>query len=165
MTARGSPTPVSTALNSYRDSLPAHRQPLFDTYRFKEIARKVVGVGSVGTRAWVLLFTGRDAADPLFLQAKQATRLGGRAIRRDEADTATPAAGLSKDNGSCKGSATSCSAGTTSSASTGRPYDFYMRQLWDGKGAVRHRADARERMGGVRPHVRLDPRARARSDG
>ncbi len=59
-------------LAAYRDSLPPDRQVLFDQYRFVNMARKVVGVGSVGTRAWILLFEGVDAGDPLFLQAKEA---------------------------------------------------------------------------------------------
>ena len=52
--------------------LPGDRQHLLDGYRFRHIARKVVGVGSVGTRAWVVLLTGADDGDPLFLQAKEA---------------------------------------------------------------------------------------------
>ena len=45
---------------------------LIESYRFVHIARKVVGVGSVGTRAWVVLLLGRDADDPLLLQLKEA---------------------------------------------------------------------------------------------
>ena len=45
---------------------------LVDRYRFVDIARKVVGVGSVGTRAWVVLMLGRDEEDPLLLQVKEA---------------------------------------------------------------------------------------------
>jgi uncharacterized protein (DUF2252 family) len=59
-------------LAAYRNSLASDRQSLFDQYRFVHMARKVVGVGSVGTRAWVLLFEGAQAGDPLFLQAKEA---------------------------------------------------------------------------------------------
>ena len=59
-------------LGRYRESLKGDRRHLFDSYRFVEMARKVVGVGSVGTRAWVLLMMGRDGQDPLFLQAKEA---------------------------------------------------------------------------------------------
>src|SRR4029077_1392964 len=59
-------------LASYRSTLPGDRQHLFDGYEFRRLARKVVGVGSVGTRAWVVLLTGRDDEDPLFLQAKEA---------------------------------------------------------------------------------------------
>ena len=46
--------------------------PASTATRFVELARKVVGVGSVGTRAWIVLLTGRDDEDPLFLQAKEA---------------------------------------------------------------------------------------------
>ena len=59
-------------LAAYRESLVSDRKHLFDQYRFVHMARKVVGVGSVGTRAWILLFEGLDGADPLFLQAKEA---------------------------------------------------------------------------------------------
>ena len=59
-------------LGRYRESLKGDRRHLLDSYRFVEMARKVVGVGSVGTRAWVLLMMGRDGQDPLFLQAKEA---------------------------------------------------------------------------------------------
>ncbi len=125
---------VSTALDSYRGSLPAHRQPLFDTYRFKEIARKVVGVGSVGSRAWVLLLTGRDAADPLFLQAKQATasvaeRFVGRSRYRNCGRRVVEGQRLMQG-------VTDILLGWYHVVGfDARPYDFYMRQLWDGKGA------------------------------
>ena len=59
-------------LDAYRTSLVSDRRHLFDQYRFIHMARKVVGVGSVGTRAWILLFEGVDGGDPLFLQAKEA---------------------------------------------------------------------------------------------
>ncbi len=51
-------------LGRYRESLKGDRRHLFDSYRFVEMARKVVGVGSVGTRAWVLLMMGRDGVRP-----------------------------------------------------------------------------------------------------
>jgi uncharacterized protein (DUF2252 family) len=57
----------------YRRSLAPERRVLIDRYEFVDIARKVVGVGSVGTRCWVLYFEGRGGGDPLFLQAKEAT--------------------------------------------------------------------------------------------
>ena len=63
---------IQEMLGRYRESLKGDRRHLFDSYRFVEMARKVVGVGSVGTRAWVLLMMGRDGQDPLFLQAKEA---------------------------------------------------------------------------------------------
>jgi uncharacterized protein (DUF2252 family) len=59
-------------IRSYRSSLPFDRRVLMETFRLQDIARKVVGVGSVGTRAWIALFMGRDSTDPLFLQLKEA---------------------------------------------------------------------------------------------
>ncbi|UNO43408.1 DUF2252 domain-containing protein [Streptomyces sp. MST-110588] len=56
----------------YARTLQADRRTLLTQYRVVDMARKVVGVGSVGTRCWILLLLGRDAADPLFLQAKEA---------------------------------------------------------------------------------------------
>ena len=63
---------MAELLAAYRVSLASDRKHLFDQYRFVHMARKVVGVGSVGTRAWILLFEGVDKGDPLFLQAKEA---------------------------------------------------------------------------------------------
>ena len=45
---------------------------LLEQYQFCDMARKVVGVGSVGTRCWIILLLGRDGTDPLFLQVKEA---------------------------------------------------------------------------------------------
>ena len=59
-------------IRSYRRTLETDRRHLLEEYEFVHMARKVVGVGSVGTRAWILLLLGRDGRDPLFLQAKEA---------------------------------------------------------------------------------------------
>lgn len=59
-------------LTRYRESLPHERRVLFDRYRFVDAAIKVVGVGSVGTRCWIVLLMSPDD-DPLFLQMKQAS--------------------------------------------------------------------------------------------
>ena len=59
-------------LREYRRTLATDRRRLLERYRFVDLARKVVGVGSVGTRAWIVLLLGRDGRDPLFLQAKEA---------------------------------------------------------------------------------------------
>jgi uncharacterized protein (DUF2252 family) len=67
-------TALRLIFDSYRRSLPAERRHLLDRYRVVDIARKVVGVGSVGTRAWIVLLLGRDECDPLFIQAKEADR-------------------------------------------------------------------------------------------
>ena len=57
---------------TYSRSLPRDRRTLLESYRYVHAARKVVGVGSVGTRAWVVLLLGHDESDPLFLQFKEA---------------------------------------------------------------------------------------------
>jgi uncharacterized protein (DUF2252 family) len=59
-------------LRTYRRSLRGDRRHLLEDFRFVHMAHKVVGVGSVGTRTWIILMLGRDEADPLFLQAKEA---------------------------------------------------------------------------------------------
>ncbi len=59
-------------LRGYRQSLQTDRRILLEEFRMVDIARKVVGVGSVGTRAWIVLMLGRDEQDPLFLQFKEA---------------------------------------------------------------------------------------------
>ncbi len=57
---------------SYRSSLEFDRRVLLEAFELRDVARKVVGVGSVGTRAWIALLTGREDTDPLFLQMKEA---------------------------------------------------------------------------------------------
>jgi uncharacterized protein (DUF2252 family) len=59
-------------VDSYSSTLQSDRRHLLSQFHFESLARKVVGVGSVGTRAWVLLLTGSDGDDPLLLQAKEA---------------------------------------------------------------------------------------------
>jgi uncharacterized protein (DUF2252 family) len=63
---------VRGIIRSYRGSLETDRRHLLEEFHYSHMARKVVGVGSVGTRAWILLMLGRDGQDPLFLQAKEA---------------------------------------------------------------------------------------------
>jgi uncharacterized protein (DUF2252 family) len=63
---------VYAILESYKRTLQEDRRHLLERFRFVDAARKVVGVGSVGTRAYVVLLEGRDQDDPLFLQVKEA---------------------------------------------------------------------------------------------
>ncbi|MSW05235.1 MAG: DUF2252 domain-containing protein, partial [Actinobacteria bacterium] len=63
---------VVASIARYRDTLDLERRYLFDQYQLVDIARKVVGIGSVGTRALAALFVSRDAGDPLLLQIKEA---------------------------------------------------------------------------------------------
>ena len=62
---------VRELIKSYRRTLAHHHHPI-EEFRYVHMARKVVGVGSVGTRCWIFLMIGRDQKDPLFLQAKEA---------------------------------------------------------------------------------------------
>jgi uncharacterized protein (DUF2252 family) len=59
-------------LGAYRETLQFDRRVLLEQFELTDMARKVVGVGSVGTRAWIVLLLGRDGQDPLFLQMKEA---------------------------------------------------------------------------------------------
>jgi uncharacterized protein (DUF2252 family) len=122
-------------LGRYRKSLKGDRRHLFDGYRFVEMARKVVGVGSVGTHAWVLLMMGRDGQDPLFLQAKEA-----------EASVLEPYVGASefKNHGErvvegqwLMQAASDILLGWLPALGfDGQERHFYVRQLWDGKRSV-----------------------------
>ena len=63
---------VTDLLGKYRRTLETDRRYLLEQYQYAGMARKVVGVGSVGTRCWIVLMLGRDDSDPLFLQVKEA---------------------------------------------------------------------------------------------
>jgi uncharacterized protein (DUF2252 family) len=126
---------LSGLLGVYRDSLEPDRQRLLDGYRSVDLARKVVGVGSVGTRAWVVLLVGRDADDPLVLQVKEA-----------EPSALEPHLGPSGyDNQGrrvVEGQRMMQAAGDillgwlSAQGLDGVHRDFYVRQLWDGKGSA-----------------------------
>jgi uncharacterized protein (DUF2252 family) len=125
---------VQSALQRFRVSLPRDRQAVYDLYRFRDAARKVVGVGSVGTRAWVILFFGRDEADPLFLQAKQAQasvleRFVGRSRFRCAGRRVVEGQRLMQAVGDI------LLGWFSVTGFHGQPVDFYVRQLWDGKGS------------------------------
>jgi uncharacterized protein (DUF2252 family) len=64
---------VRDQFRAYRRTLQDDRRLLLERFQVVDVARKVVGVGSVGTRAYIVLLQGRDEADPLFLQVKEAT--------------------------------------------------------------------------------------------
>ena len=63
---------INTVLNKYRRTLQSDRRHLLEQFAMVQAARKVVGIGSVGTRAYVLLMDAGDGVEPLFLQAKEA---------------------------------------------------------------------------------------------
>src|SRR5262249_32769551 len=103
--------------------------------RYVDGAGKVVGVGSVGTRAWIVLLLGRDNDDPLFLQAKEA-----------EASVLEPFVGTSAfgNHGQrvvegqrlTQGASDIMLGWLRSPALDGHERDFYVRQLWDAKGSA-----------------------------
>jgi len=123
---------IADALERYRSTLAEDRRRLFDGYRFVDLARKVVGVGSVGTRCWVALLVGRDADDPMFLQVKQAER----SVLEDYAgDSAFANHGQRVVEGQRLVQAASdiLLGWDRVTGVDGVARDFYMRQLWDWK--------------------------------
>ncbi len=122
-------------IRAYRRTLIADRRHLLERFRLVDAARKVVGVGSVGTRAFILLFLGHDGEDPLFLQMKEA-----------EASVLEPFLGRSglANHGQrvVEGQRLMQAASDTmlgwihTTGIDGVERDFYLRQLWDSKGSA-----------------------------
>jgi uncharacterized protein (DUF2252 family) len=124
-----------TVIRSYRRTLAGDRRRILERFRYAHAARKVVGVGSVGTRAWICLLLGRDGSDPLFLQFKEA-----------EASVLEPF--LGKSEFANHGQRVVEGQRLTQAASDimlgwikvegldGVKRDFYVRQLWDAKGSA-----------------------------
>jgi uncharacterized protein (DUF2252 family) len=124
---------IGGLIESYRSSLQGSARHLLDRYRYVHAARKVVGVGSVGTRAWVVLMVGRDERDVLFLQCKEAER-----------SVLEPYAGRSRYSN--MGRRVAEGQWLIQAASDvllgwlrvtgldGLAHDYYVRQLWDWKG-------------------------------
>ncbi len=126
---------VRELLDAYAAGLHADREHLFRSYRFVDMARKVVGVGSVGTRAWIFLLVSQGAGDPLVLQAKEAVSSvlephlgasefdnhGERVVRGQRMMQAATDIFLSWQR---------------STGLDGLEHDFYVRQLWDWKASA-----------------------------
>jgi uncharacterized protein (DUF2252 family) len=122
---------LDKVLGAYRESLVPDRRHLLDGYTFRQIARKVVGVGSVGTRAWVVLLTGSDDQDPLFLQAKEAEasvmeRFVGASRFRNHGRRVVEGQRLMQ-------AASDIFLGWCPASGLEGERDFYVRQLWDWK--------------------------------
>jgi uncharacterized protein (DUF2252 family) len=119
-------------LRSYKRSLPPAQRQLFERYEFADMARKVGGIGSVGTRCWIILLLGADQREPLFLQAKEA-----------EASVLEPFVGASsfKNSGQrvvegqrlIQGSSDVFLGWLRTKGLDGKERDFYVRQMWDWK--------------------------------
>jgi uncharacterized protein (DUF2252 family) len=122
-------------LAQYRKTLDGDIRHLVEDYRYVHAARKVVGVGSVGTRAWIVLFLGRDSGDPLFLQVKEAEAsvlegFTGKSKFRQHGRRVVEGQRLMQ-------AASDIFLGWLSGTDPdGVTRDFYVRQLWDGKGSA-----------------------------
>ena len=122
-------------LEQYRASLRPDLRRLLERFRYVDSARKVVGVGSVGTRAWIVLLIGRTGADPLFLQLKEA-----------EASVLEPFLGASQHDTHgqrvVEGQRLTQAADDVTlgwlrtTGPDGRERDYYVRQLWNQKGSA-----------------------------
>jgi uncharacterized protein (DUF2252 family) len=126
---------IQGLLATYRESMDDQARVLAERYHYVDAAHKVVGVGSVGTRAWIALLLGRDESDPLFLQMKEAgpsvlepfagaSRFGNHGHRVVTGQRLTQAA------------SDVLLGWLTVEGIDGKKRDFYMRQLWDGKGSA-----------------------------
>ena len=122
---------LENAFTDYRASLPESRRDFLERYRFLDIALKVVGVGSVGTRCFVVALQGRDENDALILQAKEAT---ASVLEPYVGTTMHETHGQRVVVGQQLMQATSDIFLGWIRVRGGR--DFYFRQLWDMKGSV-----------------------------
>ncbi len=126
---------VRRMIGGYRQTLPYDRRHLLESYRFVHAARKLVGIGSVGTRTWIVLMVGRDDGDPLFLQFKEA-----------QASVLEPFLGKSEyaQHGQrvvvgqrmMQATADILLGWERIITIDGENRDFYIRQLWDSKGSA-----------------------------
>jgi len=126
---------LRTLLRSYRRTLETDRRVLLEAFEYEHCAAKVVGVGSVGSRAWILLLLGRDTEDPLFLQAKQAQesvleRFVGKSRYRSHAERVVAGQRL------MQASSDIFLGWERVTGFDGQVRDFYVRQLRDWKGSA-----------------------------
>ncbi|WP_404388795.1 DUF2252 domain-containing protein [Humibacillus xanthopallidus] len=122
-------------IRSYRRSLETDRRELLEAFDYVHLARKVVGVGSVGTRAWIALMLGRDDQDPLFLQAKEAQesvleRFVGKSKYRNSGQRVVAGQRL------MQASSDNFLGWQRITGLDGQVRDFYLRQLRDWKGSA-----------------------------
>ncbi len=122
-------------LDSYTSTLSDDRRRLMATYDYVDAARKVVGVGSVGTRAWIILMLGRDLGDPLFLQAKEA----GPSVLEPylgESEYANHGRRVVEGQRLMQAAGDIFLGWVAAQGLDAQARCFYVRQLWDGKGSV-----------------------------
>jgi uncharacterized protein (DUF2252 family) len=137
VTEDGTPADLDVAdiYTRYRHSLQEDRRHLLEQFRYVDTARKVVGVGSVGTRCWVVLLVGRDNLDPLFLQIKEAqdsvlAPFAGKSSYVNQGQRVVVGQRL------IQASSDIFLGWIRIVALDGNFRDFYVRQLWDWKGSV-----------------------------
>lgn len=125
---------ISQFFDSYKQSLPLDRRVLVDQFRLVDVARKVVGVGSVGTQCFIVLLEANDGT-PLFLQFKQATK---SVLEPYLGNSAFEHSGQRVVEGQRLIQATSDMflGWSRWQSNHGNQIDFYFRQLWDGKGKI-----------------------------
>src|SRR5271154_4341083 len=123
-------------ITKYRRTLEPDRRLLLDQYELTDVARKVVGVGSVGTRCWIILMLGRDHRDPLFLQVKEAQPsvlapfAGASKIANEGQRVVTGQRLMQAAGDACLG------WNGTKSGLDGESRHFYVRQLRDWKYSI-----------------------------
>jgi uncharacterized protein (DUF2252 family) len=124
---------LTAMIARYRRTLETDRRYLLEQYQFVDMARKVVGVGSVGTRCWIVLMLGRDDSDPLFLQVKEAeasvlSRFVGASKYANQGQRVVAGQRLMQASSDIFVGWQHVEAGLDD-----RPRDFYVRQLRDWK--------------------------------
>ena len=127
---------INGLIATYQRTLETDRRYLLQQYEFCDMARKVVGVGSVGTRCWIVLLLGRDDADPLFLQVKEAessvlSQYVGASQYANQGQRVVAGQRLMQASGDIFLGWQRIKAGLD-----GRTRDFYVRQLRDWKFSV-----------------------------
>ena len=122
-------------LRRYRQSLATDRRHLLEQYRFSQMARKVVGVGSVGTRAWVILLHGASHEDILFLQAKEAEASVLERFTK-KSQYSNHGARVVAGQRLMQASSDIFLGWQRADGVDGRSHDYYVRQLQDWKGSI-----------------------------
>ncbi|NUK48974.1 DUF2252 domain-containing protein [Streptomyces lunaelactis] len=126
---------IRSLIHDYRKSLQSDRQHLIQQFTPVDMARKVVGVGSVGTRCWIVLLRGRDGDDPLFLQAKEAD-VSALAPHVGSSDFATQGERVVAGQRLMQAASDIFLGWQRVHGIDGRERDFYVRQLRDWKFVV-----------------------------
>jgi uncharacterized protein (DUF2252 family) len=126
---------VDGVLQQYISSLHADRQHLVRSYTVADMARKVVGVGSVGTRAWVILLVGRDGEDAVMLQAKEA-QASVLEPYLGRSEFATHGERVVRGQRMMQAATDIFLSWQRSPSLDGVERDFYVRQLWDWKASA-----------------------------